>query len=406
MSDSTLDVSENKGEQDQEDTAPPFTSSHTTSFPALLRELNISLLVTTYQAGKLIIVRAEGDRLNTHFRHFQSPMGLAFDIESERLAIGTRNEVWEFRNQRDVAPRLDPNQVHDSAFLPRRCHYSGDIRIHEIGWIEGEIWAVNTRFSCLSTFDLDHSFVPRWRPPFISALAPEDRCHLNGMAIVGEQVRYVSCLGTTDVAGGWRANKANGGCVLEVPSGEVVLKGLSMPHSPRVYGGKSWILESGIGSLSTADFESGRTEIVTKLPGFTRGMDFYRHFAFIGLSQVRETATFSGIPLVEELQERTCGVWVVNLRTGNTVAFLRFEGTVHEIFAVQVLPEICFPDVINECGQVLDSSFVLPDEALIDVPGAFRGGNGDHPVKPQQTETNPTRLSPESGKADYPRSAG
>ena len=353
---------------------PPFTSSYTSNFPDLLRELRISLLVSTYQAGKVIVVRADGEQLNTHFRHFRSPMGLAYDPAGRRLAIGTRNEVWEYRDQPDVARKLDPPGSHDAAFLPRRGHCSGDIRIHEIGWIDGEIWAVNTRFSCLCTFDREHSFVPRWRPPFITALAPEDRCHLNGMAIVEGRVRYVTCLGLTDRAGGWRENKASGGCVLEVPSGEVLLRGLSMPHSPRIWRGRGWILESGIGSLSFADFGAGRAEVVTKLPGFTRGLDFHEHFAFIGLSQVRETAIFSGIPLVEDLPERTCGVWVVNLRTGATVAFLRFEGTVQEIFAVQVLPDIRFPDLLNEPGPALDSSFVLPDEALADVPPALRSG--------------------------------
>jgi uncharacterized protein (TIGR03032 family) len=352
---------------------PPFTSSHTSNFPGLLRELGISLLVSTYQAGKVIVVRADGDVINTHFRHFHSPMGIAYDATVGRLAIGARGEVWEFRNQPDVAPKLDPPGSHDAAFLPRDCHFTGDIRIHEIGWIDGEIWAVNTRFSCLCTFDREHSFNPRWQPDFITALAPEDRCHLNGMCIHEGRLRYISCLGLTDTAGGWRADKAGGGCVLEAETNRVVLRGLSMPHSPRIHRGRGYILESGIGSISRADFDGGCASVLARLPGFTRGIDFCEHFAFIGLSQVRESATFSGIPLVEELKERTCGVWVVNLRTGATVAFLRFEGIVQEIFAVQVLPGIRFPDIVNEPGRALDSSFVLPDAALAKVPAALRG---------------------------------
>lgn len=354
---------------------PPFTSSHTSNFPALLREFGISVLVSTYQAGKVIALRADGDFLNTHFRNFASPMGLAYQADTGRLAIGTKNEVWEFRDQPAVAPKLPPAGTHDAAFIPRRRHHSGDIRIHEIGWIGAEIWAVNTRFSCLCTFDQDHSFVPRWRPHFISGYAPEDRCHLNGMAIVEDRVKYVTCLGRTDTAGGWRADKASGGCLLDVETGGVLLAGLCMPHSPRVYAGRFWILESGIGSLSVADLTAGTTEVVTRLPGFTRGIDFHGHYAFIGLSQVRESAIFSGIPLVDELKERTCGIWVVDLRTGQTVAFLRFEGTVQEIFAVQVLPGILHPDIVNEPGEARDSSFVLPDDALRDVPAPLRAGS-------------------------------
>ena len=351
---------------------PPFTSSHTSNFPAILRELGISLLVSTYQAGRLIVLRAEGGKLNTHFRNFDSPMGVAYQAGTGRLAIGARTEVWEFRNQPDVAPKLKPAGTHDAAFLPRWSHHSGDIRIHEIGWIGSEIWAVNTRFSCLCTFDREHSFVPRWRPDFVTGYAPEDRCHLNGMAIVGDRVKYVTCLGRTDTPGGWRQNKASGGLLLDVESGETVCAGLCMPHSPRFHAGRLWILESGIGTVSIVDPGTGGTTRIARLPGFTRGIDFHGHLAFVGLSQVRESAIFSDIPLVDELKERTCGVWVIDIRDGRTVAFLRFEGTVQEIFAVQVLPGILYPDIVNEPGDSRDSSFVLPDEALREVPAHLR----------------------------------
>lgn len=341
-----------------------FTSHHTSNFPELLRHLGISLLVSTYQAGKLIVVRRDGNTLNTHFRNFWSPMGLALDRSSGHLAVGTRHEVWEFRNQPDVAASLEPKGRCDAAFLPSGCRVTGDIRIHEIAWIDGEIWAVNTRFSCLSTFDRQHSFVPRWRPPFVSALSPDDRCHLNGLAVADGKIRFLTCLGKSDSAGGWRENKSSGGCLLDFPSGEVAISGLSMPHSPRKYHGKYWLLESGKGAFSVMDPEAGTTDIVTKLPGFTRGLDFFERFAFVGLSQVRESAMFSGLPLVQELPERSCGVWVIDLLTGQTVAFLRFEGIVQEIFSVLVLPGTTFPDLINEPGEILDSSFVLPDEAI------------------------------------------
>jgi len=354
--------------------ADSFSSSHTSNFPALLRGLGISLVVSTYQAGKVILVRASGGILNTHFRPFFSPMGVAYQPGAGRLAIGAKHEVWEFRNQPDVASKLEPVGECDAAFMPRHTHHSGDIRIHEIAWLGHQLWAVNTRFSCLCTFDADHSFVPRWRPPFVSALAPEDRCHLNGLCVIDDEIRFVTCLGATDTAGGWRANKRDGGLLLDVPSGEPVVRGLSMPHSPRWHAEKMWLLESGHGTLSAVDLSAGTTETVATMPGFTRGLDFYGNLAFVGLSQVRETATFSGIPLVEKLsaEERACGVWVIDIRTGATVAFLRFEGIVQEIFALAVLPGIVYPDLINEPGDTLDSSFVLPDEALRDVPPEIR----------------------------------
>ena len=69
-----------------------------------------------------------------------------------------------------------------------------------------------------------------WRPPFITALAAEDRCHLNGLAIVDGRPGFVTALGTTDTRDGWRANKPHGGCILDVATGEIITRGLSPPR--------------------------------------------------------------------------------------------------------------------------------------------------------------------------------
>lgn len=340
-------------------------STHTSSFPELLRGLGTSLLVSTYQAGKLIVVRADGPGLNTHFRPFAMPMGIA--LHGSRLALGTSTQVWQFVNQPAVGRRLEPAGKHDACFVPRGSNVTGDIRIHDIAWGEDNLWVVNTRFSCLCTLNADCSFVPRWRPPFISALAPEDRCHLNGLALVEGQPRYVTALGQTDSAGGWRSNRAQGGCVLEVPSGTVLTDGLSMPHSPRWHAGRLWVLESGVGGLGWLDPATGQVETVALLPGFTRGLDFAGPYAFVGLSLVRESNIFGGLPLTDRCRERQCGVWVVDVRDGRTVAFLHFEEGVQEIFAVQVLSGLRFPDVLLPDDPAVAHAFILPDEALADV---------------------------------------
>ena len=344
----------------------PLRSVHTSNLPALFEQLGISLVVSTYQAGKAIVVRNDNGALNTHFRTFAKPMGIAAD--NHRLTIGGANTVWEYRNMPAVAQKLEPAGKHDACYLPRRIHVTGDIDIHELAWDgNNELWAVNTRFCCLCTFDADHSFSPRWRPPFVSALAPEDRCHLNGIAMIDGRPKYVTALGETDTPGGWRASKARGGILMDVESNEILLRGLSMPHSPRWYQGKLLVLESGEGSLATVDLKRHTWQTVAQVPGFTRGIDFIGPLAFIGLSQVRESAVFSGIPLVQRLRERTCGVWVVNIETGKTVGFLRFEAGVQEIFAVQVLQGIRFPELLEGNDPRLAHSYVLPDKALADV---------------------------------------
>jgi len=338
---------------------PPmsFESVHTPGFAEILHTLGASLLVTTYQSNRVIVVRTENPKtLNTHLRTFKSPMGVA--VGNQSFALGTRSEVWDYRNQSDVAPKIEPKDRHDACFLPRNMHVTGDIRIHELAYARSqtsqrELWIVATRFSVLCTLDRDRSFVERWRPPFISALAAEDRCHLNGLCVVDDRVKYVTALGESDVASGWRENKAHGGIIMDVESGEIVRRGLSMPHSPRWYGGKLWFLESGKGTVVAGD------ETVAELPGFTRGLAFAGPFAFVGLSQVRESNIFGGIPLVDRVPDRRCGVWVIDTRTGNVVGFLRFEGTVQEIFDVQVLRGFRYPELLEPGDEVVASSFTV-----------------------------------------------
>ena len=345
----------------------PLRSVHTSNFPQILNQLGISLVVSTYQAGKLIILRSDGDVINTHFRMYQKPMGIA--ASREKIAVGTGNQIWELHNVPAVTQKLDPPDKHDACYLPRNIHVTGDIDIHEMSWGKGELWFINTRFCCLCNLDRHNSFVPRWRPKFITALTPEDRCHLNGLGMVDDQPKYVTALGTTDTQGGWRESKANGGVLIDIDSDSEIIGSLSMPHSPRWYNNRLWVLESGNGSLAMVDMTAGKLETVTQLPGFTRGLDFWGPLAFIGLSQVRETAVFSGIPLTERLKERICGVWVVNIET---VAFLKFEEAVQEIFAIQVLPGIRFPEILDINDELMNSSYTLPDEALVDVPSSHK----------------------------------
>ncbi|MBX3435842.1 MAG: TIGR03032 family protein, partial [Pirellulales bacterium] len=345
------------------------------------------------------MLRAGGGALNTHFRSFPRPMGLACD--GARLAVGCTTDIQEFHDVRAACLRLDERDAtqaadqlahgddvkggggddrpssgpclpergrHDACFLPRMRHTTGDVQVHEMAWVGGELWFVNTAFSCLATRSERHSFVPKWRPPFVPQLRPGDACHLNGMAVRSRQVAYVTALGESPEPGSWRGDKRSGGVLIDVPSGEIVVRGLLMPHSPRWHNGRLWLLESGRGTLGTVDLAAGRYEPVAELPGFTRGLSLLGPYAFVGLSQVRETAVFSDIPLVEQLAERTCGVWVVDTRTGETVGFVRFEEGIQEIFAVEVLPGMRYPDLINDDPELIGSSFVLPDEDLAYVP--------------------------------------
>lgn len=338
--------------------AEAFGSGHTAAFPQVLREAGASLLVSTYQANRLVVARERDGVLNTHFRSFEKPMGMT--VQGSRMWLGTRTEVWDLRDMPEAAAKLEPACTHDACFLPRNRHVTGDIAIHEMGVAGGELWVVATAFSCLATLDQDHSFVPRWKPPFITKIAPGDRCHLNGMAVIDDRVRFVTALGTTDEPGGWRPGKATGGVLMDVPSSEIVVPGLSMPHSPHWHDGRLWVLESGRGELCVVDLERGRTETVVELPGFTRGLAFAGSIAFVGLSQIRESSTFGDLPLTKRLEERVSGVWMVDVTRGTVEGFLRFEDIVQEVFDVELLPGRRWPEVAEPTSPAVASSYVLP----------------------------------------------
>jgi len=308
---------------------------HTADFAEVLTAAGGALLISTYQAGRLVCVGVHDGRLNFSFHAFEQCMGVA--VSSSRLAVGTRHDVWMLRQARELAPTLDGGPF-DNCYLARLAHHTGRIHVHELAWGRDELWLVNTLFSCLSTLDADTNFVPRWKPPFITQLAGEDRCHLNGMALENGVPKYVTVLARTDTPAGWRADKAKTGCLLDVPSGEPVLTGLCMPHSPRVHAGRTWVLDSGHGRLSLVDPVAGTCEPVVHLPGYTRGLGFAGKYAFIGLSKIRETNVFGGLPIAARRSDLKCGVGVVDLTTGTLAGQLEFQSGVEEIFDVQVLP--------------------------------------------------------------------
>jgi len=329
---------------------------YTSGLVPLLEQLNISLLVTTYQAGRLLAVGTHQGTISIGFHNFEQVMGLA--VKPDCIAVGTRRQIWLLWSAPALAPRVETVGKHDGCFLTRSAHFTGPVHGHELAWGDGDLWLVNTLFSCLCTLREEFSFVPRWRPPFVTAWAPEDRCHLNGLALDGGRPRYVTLLAETDTAAGWRPNKATTGCVYDVMRNEPVVRGLCMPHSPRLSEGRLWVLNSGRGELALVDTRAKRAEAVATLPGYTRGMDLFGRYVFIGLSRIRETAVFGGLPIAERRQELCCGVAVVDCHTGQQVAGLRFHSGVEEIFEVKVLAGVRCPVVSGPLPDIDGSDHI------------------------------------------------
>jgi uncharacterized protein (TIGR03032 family) len=315
--------------------------SHSASLPEVLERADCSLLVSTYQAGQLVSVGTHDEQVVFSFHGVDQAMGVA--VHERQVAVGARGQVWFLADHSELAPSIEPKGRFDRCLLARRSVVTGGIQCHEVVWGvddagEPDLWLVNTLFSCLAGLDPSYSFVPRWRPPFISQLAGQDRCHLNGLAMRDGKPAHVTVMACSDEPGGWRKQRNDSGAILEVPSGEAISTGLSMPHSPRWHDGQLYVLNSGFGRLERVNAATGERDVVALLPGYARGLAIHNGLAFIGLSRIRETAIFGGAPIAQFHEKLKCGVGVVELTTGITVATIEFQSGVEEIFDVQVVP--------------------------------------------------------------------
>ena len=309
-----------------------------------LASQGISLGFTSYQTGRLYLIgHGEQGKLALHEATYPQAMGVAGD--ANRIYLGTLTDIVRMENV--LLPGQIANGAHDKVYVPCNFQTTGAIDIHELGIRkDGRIVYVNTRYSCLCEPSVTHSFKPIWKPSFISKLAPEDRCHLNGLAMVDGEPKYVSAVCRSDVVDGWRDRRHDGGVIIDIETDEIVAEGLSMPHSPRWHDGKLWVLNSGSGELGWIDRDTREFRPLAFFPGFLRGLSFHNGFAFITLSKPRN-GRFEGLALDSKLKERDadawCGVQVVSLANGDVVQWLRFDGAITELFDICVLPGVKNP---------------------------------------------------------------
>jgi uncharacterized protein (TIGR03032 family) len=322
------------------------TYSMSAGLSGFLGSNRIGLAVSSYQSGKFYLLGQNVDGgLLLDERFFRKAMGICVP-DHDTLLLATLFQIIKFKNVLEGDQQI--NGLFDTCYVPREIFVTGELDAHDVGQLEdGRIVFVNTLYNCLATPSARHSFTPLWKPPFISKIVKEDRCHLNGLAMEGGVPRYVTGVSKSDTIDGWRDRRADGGIIVDVQSGEIVIGGLSMPHSPRLYGGKLWVLNSGAGELGWiergATAADAKFHVVAFCPGFVRGLAFHGKYAFVGLSKPRYQR-FEGLALDAKLaatdSEPWCGVQVIDTDSGACVHWFRLDGPVGELYDLDVVPGV------------------------------------------------------------------
>ncbi len=341
---------------------------------------NVSLAFSTYQTGKLFLIghNPQG-QFSVFERTFERAMGLAGGLprDGQTIHMATLYQIWRIEN---VLAEGEAVEGYDRYYVPQVGHTTGDLNVHDVA-LDGQerLLFISARFSCLATTSERYHFTPLWMPPFISRLAAEDRCHLNGLCVVDGRARYVTACARTDIVDGWREHRRDGGCVIDIESNEAVAAGLSMPHSPRWYREKLWVLDSGTGQFGHVDPATGKFEAVTFCPGFARGLTFVGDYAVVGLSLPRHDPTFEGLALQEKLLKAQvsarCGLVVIELSSGDVVQWLRLEEPVRELYDVLALPGVRRPRLVGFKTDEIRTRVWAEPEALRRVER--RGGNDE-----------------------------
>jgi uncharacterized protein (TIGR03032 family) len=308
-----------------------------------------SFAFTSYQSGRLLLTGTMPDgTVSVNQQTFSRAMGICWDRNG--LWLASRVQLWRLEN---ILPEgLLAQGRFDLSLMPRQTFITGDIDVHEVAVDgEGRPIFVNTSYSCLATIDPVQSFRPIWKPGFISALAREDRCHMNGLAMLDGNPKYVTAVSQTDVADGWHGRPLPKGVLIDVQDDRIVTDGLLMPHSPRVAAdGQVYAVDSGRGFLVRIDTETGKVSNVAFCPGFLRGLALVGDYALVTVSKPRY-GKFEDMPIADELAKRNldpiCGVLVIDVTRGEIVEWIRLEGGVQELFTVELMPGIKCPMVVG-----------------------------------------------------------
>jgi len=342
-----------------QDINKPFLFKYEPEVVDIMKKNNITLIISTYQIGKVITLSASDGKIIQLPRTFEGVMGIS--CSEETLCVATRNEVIVCQNSEELAKTYpnSPNK-YDAMYIPQATYYTGALALHDIAYVNNELIGINTKFSCFVKIDDKYNFIPIWKPSFIKEISPIDACHLNGMAIENDEILYATAFGETRKAEGWRKDKYNSGLLIDVKENKILLNDLSMPHSPRIYKEYIYLLESAKGELVRIHRKTLKKEILTTLPAFVRGLEIKDDLLFIGMSKFRDDHLYGDAPILKKHKELKSGVAILYLPKNTLIGTIEYLNTVREIYDVKTVSHKRV-NILNTMDKNYEMSLMTPN---------------------------------------------
>jgi uncharacterized protein (TIGR03032 family) len=343
-----------------------FTMAARGEFWSVIEQLGITLVVSREYEHLLLALSSRAGRPHVTFLRLPHPSGITFDTGRKVLfAASTRNpnQLYEFEPAVGMLKRSDdqPADVADCPLVPVRTRYlPGCSYIHDLAMIGGELYANSVGQNVVLRLG-ERAMSAAWWPRSIDRSEGPDTqrnyIQLNSIA-AGDTVETSYFSASGEMPGAFVPGDADypvdgRGVIFAGATREVMMRGLTRPHSARIHDGRVWVDNSGYGQLAVSDGADGY-EIVTRLPGWTRGLTFAGHIAFVGTSRV--IPRFRQYAPGLDVDASSCAIHAIDTRTGDVLGSLDFP-TGNQIFAIESFPESWsrgFPFLVDERDRVAE----------------------------------------------------
>lgn len=305
-------------------------------FLSVLEKLNVTLLITREYEHLVMALNVKKNKLRQSFIHLPHPSGLAVDAKTNKVYVAaTRNPNQII----ELAIASNPiNKLQEKILMPSRVkYYGGSYYFHDLAFINGSLYANSVGKNSIIMVDFISSKSDRavWSP------LPEKenvRNHIQLNSIAANKSLADSYFSASaEKPGKYKPGDLKfpvdrKGVIFQGKDKKVVARGLTRPHSARLFRNKLWVNNSGYGEFGC--IENGKFSSFVKLPGWTRGLCFKDNVAFVGVSKVIQKFKIYA-PGIKEKQQQ-CAVYAIDMRTKKIIGNMEWDYG-NQIFGLETI---------------------------------------------------------------------